>query len=135
MAIIAKVIYCKTCRNCKGHGPYLYETWWDGKKTRWTYLGKASDLEIGGKKISTRCKVCGLPLLKASRSGWVHFWGGKIGGTYVQVCETCNLKISVEPPVEKCPFCGGAMRIDHRAHPESDRGGAGKGGDARSSLN
>jgi len=39
--LVTKRIYCKTCRDCKGHGPYQYLVWREGKKLRWQYLGKA----------------------------------------------------------------------------------------------
>lgn len=40
--IFLKIVYCKTCKRCKGHGPYRYRVWREGKKLRWKYLGKAN---------------------------------------------------------------------------------------------
>jgi hypothetical protein len=33
---------CRTCRESKGHGPYLYAVWREGKKVKRKYLGKAA---------------------------------------------------------------------------------------------
>ena len=32
---------CRTCREGRGHGPYLYAVWREGKKVKRKYLGKA----------------------------------------------------------------------------------------------
>jgi hypothetical protein len=32
---------CRTCRESRGHGPYLYAVWREGKKVKRKYLGKA----------------------------------------------------------------------------------------------
>ena len=32
---------CSTCREGKGHGPYLYAVWREGTKVKRKYLGKA----------------------------------------------------------------------------------------------
>lgn len=32
---------CSTCREGRGHGPYLYAVWREGKKVKRKYLGKA----------------------------------------------------------------------------------------------
>ena len=32
---------CSTCLEGKGHGPYLYAVWREGKKVKRKYLGKA----------------------------------------------------------------------------------------------
>lgn len=36
-----KKVFCKTCRRCKGHGPYRYLVYRKGGKVKWKYLGKA----------------------------------------------------------------------------------------------
>lgn len=41
--LVTKKIYCQTCRNCRGHGPYQYLVWREGKKLKWKYLGKAAE--------------------------------------------------------------------------------------------
>jgi hypothetical protein len=43
--LVTKRIYCQTCKNCRGHGPYQYLVWREGKskKLKWKYLGKASE--------------------------------------------------------------------------------------------
>ena len=32
---------CRTCRQGRGHGPYLYAVWREGKRVKRKYLGKA----------------------------------------------------------------------------------------------
>jgi len=32
---------CRTCRDGRGHGPYLYAVWREGTKVKRKYLGKA----------------------------------------------------------------------------------------------
>lgn len=32
---------CRTCRDGKGHGPYLYAVWREGPKVKRKYLGRA----------------------------------------------------------------------------------------------
>jgi len=39
--LVLKKIYCKTCRDCKGHGPYRYLVWREGRKLTWKYDGPA----------------------------------------------------------------------------------------------
>ena len=33
---------CRTCRQGRGHGPYLYAVWREGTKVKRKYLGKAN---------------------------------------------------------------------------------------------
>ena len=41
-----KVIYCKKCKPCRGHGPYAYLRWYEGGKLRSKYLGKAGSQPV-----------------------------------------------------------------------------------------
>lgn len=41
--IVIKTVYCKSCKRCKGHGPYRYCVWRQEGKLKWKYLGKVED--------------------------------------------------------------------------------------------
>lgn len=43
MAIRVRLIRCKHCRPCEGHGPYLYEYWREGDRVKCRYLGRLPD--------------------------------------------------------------------------------------------
>ena len=41
-----KVVYCKKCRPCRGHGPYAYLRWYENGRLKSKYLGKAETLSV-----------------------------------------------------------------------------------------
>jgi len=117
MAIIAKIVYCRNCRNCYGHGPYLYRAWREGDRVRWEYLGKAMPEDM----TCLRCLHCDRPIIPvAGRRGpaYIHVTEDGPGGAVMQRCLGCGVWISRLRPPERCPRCGGRELIDdHVAEP------------------